>query len=59
MFLCSGCVQHSTVQPFFPLRKGAGPIACLMGHESERFKTHVTIRESGVNREDPCGEDVR
>lgn len=52
--------QHSTVQPslfFFP-RKGAAPIAYLMGRESERSKTHVTIRESGVNREDPCGEGV-
>lgn len=57
-----GLVQHSTVRynPFFFLpRKGAGPIACLMGRESERSKTHVTIRESGVNREDPCGERCR
>lgn len=51
------CVQHSTTL-LFP-RKDAGPIACLMGRESERSKTHVTIRESGVNREDPCGEECR
>lgn len=44
-------VQHSTA--LFPPRKGAGPIACLMGRESERSKTHVTIRESGVDREGP------
>lgn len=56
-----GCVQHSTAQynPFYFPRKDAGPIDCLMGRESERSKTHVTIRESGVNREDPCGDDVR
>jgi hypothetical protein len=49
--------QHSTT--LSPARKRAGPIACLMGRESERSKTHVTIRESGVNREDPGGERCR
>lgn len=44
--------QRSTVRPF-SARQGAGPIACLMGRESERSKTHVTIRESGVKSGGP------